>query len=338
MSTSYSSSSNTPNGDNRAKKLLPWAIAAIVALAGTNIATWVGLSNKKTELSSTQVELKKEEDLNSQLETQYKDAVAQLEEMKGKNTELNALIDKQKAELSTQKSKIAGLINVSKDLNGARAELARMKASVQGYLDQIAGLEQKNKELTENVTTLTTEKTKLQEDFTKEQAAKQEVITQKQAVEQEKAKVEEERAMFAKKTEIGSVVHTTNFAVKGFKVKESGKTKERTHAKNIDRLRWCFDAVENRVTDAGSEVFYIRIIDPTGVSIATSSGGGGVVKLADGREVQYTTQKTLDFKNDGVNMCVDWDAKGNATLQKGKYNIEVYNKGYLAGKSEFDLK
>jgi hypothetical protein len=338
MSTSYSSSSNTPNGDNRAKKLLPWAIAAIVALAGTNIATWVGLSNKKTELSSTQVELKKEEDLNAQLDTQYKDAVAQLEDMKGKNTELNALIDKQKAELSAQKNKIAGLINVQKDLNGARAELARMKASVQGYLDQIASLEQKNKELTENVTTLTTEKTKLQEDFTKERAAKEEIITQKQAVEQEKAKVEEERTMYAKKTEIGSVVHVNNFAVKGFKVKESGKTKERTHAKNIDRLRWCFDAVENRVTDAGTETFYIRIIDPTGVAIATNSGGGGVVKLNDGKEVQYTTTKTLDFKNDGVNVCVEWDAKGNASLQKGKYHIEVYNKGYLSGKSEFDLK
>ena len=86
MSTNYSDGST----DNRAKKLLPWAIAAVVALVGTNIATFVGLNGKKTELTTTQVELKKEEDLNGQLDQQYKDAVAQLEEMKGKNTELLA--------------------------------------------------------------------------------------------------------------------------------------------------------------------------------------------------------------------------------------------------------
>ena len=334
MSTNYSNGST----DNRAKKLLPWAIAAVVALVGTNIATFVGLNGKKTELTTTQVELKKEEDLNAQLDQQYKDAVAQLEEMKGKNTELNSLIDQQKAELTTQKDKIVGLINVKKDLTGARNEMSRMKATVQGYVDQIALLEQDKKNLTENVATLTTEKSKLQEDFTKERADKEMVMTAKTAVEQEKAKIEEEKAVLAKKTEIGSVVRITNIATTGYTVSEKGKEKEKTHAKNIDRLKWCFDALENRVIEGGDETFYVRVIDPTGVAIATTSGGGGVLKLNDGREVQYTTTTKANFKNDMQNICMTWDSKGNATLAKGKYLIEVYNKGYLAGKSSFDLK
>ena len=334
MSTNYSDGST----DNRAKKLLPWAIAAVVALVGTNIATFVGLNGKKTELTTTQVELKKEEDLNGQLDQQYKDAVAQLEEMKGKNTELNSLIDQQKAELTTQKDKISGLINVKKDLTGARNEMSRMKATVQGYVDQIALLEQDKKNLTENVATLTTEKSKLQEDFTKERADKEMVMTAKTAVEQEKAKIEEERAVFAKKTEIGSVVRITNIATTGYAVSEKGKEKEKTQAKNIDRLKWCFDALENRVIDGGDETFYVRVIDPTGVAIATTTGGGGVLKLNDGREVQYTTTTKASFKNDMQNVCMTWDSKGNATLAKGKYLIEMYNKGYLAGKSDFELK
>ena len=334
MSTNYSNGST----DNRAKKLLPWAIAAVVALVVTNIATFVGLNGRKTELTTTQVELKKEEDLNAQLDQQYKDAVAQLEEMKGKNTELNSLIDQQKAELTTQKDKIVGLINVKKDLTGARNEMSRMKATVQGYVDQIALLEQDKKNLTENVATLTTEKSKLQEDFTKERADKEMVMTAKTAVEQEKAKIEEEKAVLAKKTEIGSVVRITNIATIGYAVSEKGKEKEKTHAKNIDRLKWCFDALENRVIEGGDETFYVRVIDPTGVAIATTSGGGGVLKLNDGREVQYTTTTKANFKNDMQNICMTWDSKGNATLAKGKYLIEVYNKGYLAGKSSFDLK
>ncbi len=335
MSTNYA---NGSNDNNRAKKLLPWAIAGIVALAGTNIATWVGLSGKKTELTTTQTELKKEEDLNAQLDQQYKEAIGQLEEMKGKNTELNALIDQQKAELTNQKDKIAGLINVKKDLTSARTELSRMKATIQGYVDQISALEVDKKNLTENVATLTTEKTKLQEDFTKERADKEQVLTAKTAVEQEKAKIEQEKAVLAKKTEIGSVVRITNIATVGYSVSEKGKEKEKTHAKNIDRLKWCFDALENRVIDGGDETFYLRIIDPTGVAIATTSGGGGVLKLSDGREVQYTTSTKVGYKNDMQNVCLNWDSKGNTTLAKGKYLIEVYNKGYLAGKSDFELK
>ncbi len=334
MSTNYSNGS----GDNRAKKLLPWAIAAIVALVGTNIATFVGLNSKKSDLTTTQVELKKEEDLNAQLDQQYKDAIAQLEEMKGKNTELNSLIDQQKAELTAQKDKISGLINVKKDLVSARSELSMMKGTVQKYVDQIALLEQDKKNLSENVATLTTEKTKLQEDFTKERADKEQVLTAKTAIEQEKAKIEEEKAVLAKKTEIGSVVRITNISTTGYSVSEKGKLKEKTQAKNIDRIKWCFDALENRVIYAGSETFYVRVIDPTGVAIASTSGGGGVLKLNDGREVQYTTTSKADFKNDMQNVCLNWDSKGNATLVKGKYLIEVYNKGYLAGKSDFELK
>lgn len=59
----------------------------------------------KAEHTALQVELKKEEDLNQQLEEQYKVAISQLEEMIGKNTELNELIDKQKEELAKCKSK-----------------------------------------------------------------------------------------------------------------------------------------------------------------------------------------------------------------------------------------
>jgi DNA repair exonuclease SbcCD ATPase subunit len=328
---------NEGSDSSGAKKLLPWAIAALIALVGTNVATWVGLSNKKAETTTLTTELKKEEDLNAQLETQYKDAVAQLEEMKGKNTELNAVIDNQKGELTKRKNQIAGMIS-KKDYNAVKAELAKFKAETDGLMAQIATLQTEKKELGEKVGVLTTEKAGLQENLTKEQAEKQQVIAAKTAVEGEKAKVEAERAVLAKKTEMGSVVKVAQLSIQGFKVRESGKEKERTHAKNIDRLKFCFKAIDNQVVDAGRETFYLRIIDPTGVAIATQTSGGGVLKLTDGKEVQYTTTKQIEFKNQGEDVCAIWDAKGNANLSKGKYTLEVYNKGYLAGTNAFELK
>ena len=337
MTTNNYSDFKDNNKDN-SKKILPWLVAAIVGLAGTTGYFAVKNNSTGTQLQSAQVEVKKDEDLNAQLETQYKDAMGQLDEMKGKNVQLNDLIEKQKSELATQKSKIGKLINVEKNLNGARAEMARMKATVQGYVDQIAKLEQDKQELGQKVTVLTTEKTNLQGDLTKERTEKDQIIVAKTAVETEKAKVEQERAIFAKKTEIGSVVHVSNVKTTGYHVRASCKEKERTHAGNIDRLKWCFDAIENHVADAGTETFYFRIIDPTGVAISTSGSGGGVIKLSDGKEVQYTSTKDVDFKGESQNVCMSWDVKGNATLVKGKYTVEIYNKGYLAGTSTYELK
>ena len=328
-----------PNGSSENKnKMTPWLIAAIVALVGTNIATFVSKNNTTTQLGTTQTELKKEEDLNGQLEQQYKDAVASLEEMKGKNTELNSLIDKQKEELATQKGKIANLINVQKNLNAAKVEMARFKEQAEGYITKIAQLENDKKQLGEQVTVLTTEKTSLQDNLSKERTAKEEVTTQKTAIEAEKAKMEIVNAELAKKKAIGAVVKASQVTIQGFHVRESGKEKERTHAKNIDRLKFCFKAFENGVVEPGKETFYLRVIDPTGVALATTAAGGGVYKLEDGKEIQYTTTKQIDFKGTTEDVCAIFDTKGNASLQKGKYLIEVYNKGYLAGKNEFDLK
>jgi hypothetical protein len=327
------------NDSNSKSKIIPWLIAGIIALAGTNIATFISKGNTTTQLQAAQVEIKKDEDLNAQLELQFKDATAQLEEMKGKNTELNSLIDKQKEQLVAQKGKISKLINVEKNLNGARAEIARFKAEAEGFITKIAELEQDKKQLGEKVTVLTTEKTSLQENLQKEVTAKNEISAAKAQVETEKAAVEAEKAKLAVKAKQGAVVRVGNISMQGFKVRESGKEKSKARAKNIDRLKFCFKALASPDQDErGTETFYIRIIDPTGVAIATQSGGGGVVKLADDKEVQYTTTKQVEVKNYAEDVCATWDAKGNATLQKGKYMIEIYNKGYLSGKGEFDLK
>jgi hypothetical protein len=326
------------NDSNSKSKIIPWLIAGIIALVGTNIASLVSKSNTAQQLQVAQTEITKDEGLNAELETRFKDATAQLEEMKGKNTELNALIDKQKEDLVVQKNKIANLINVQKNLNGAKAEIARFKAEAEGFINKIAQLEQDKKQLGDKLAVVTTEKTNLQENLQKEVAAKNEVTAAKTAVEAEKATVEAEKAILAKKAKAGAVVRVGNISMQGFHVKESGKEKSKTHAKNIDRLKFCFKALASPdQEERGSETFYIRIIDPTGVAVAPQ-GGGGIVKLADDKEIQYTTTKQVDVKNSAEDVCATWDAKGNTNLQKGKYTIEVYNKGYLSGRSEFDLK
>lgn len=328
MSTQQSNSNN---------RFMPWLIGGLVILGGLNVVQLVNGNKTGDKLETAQTELDKEKQLKTELEQQYNDAIAQLEQMKSQNTELNSLIDQQKAELESRKGQIAGMIS-KKEFSAVKGELARFKAQADGYVKRIAELEEMNKQLGTQVSTLSSEKTGLEENLAKERTEKEQISGQKAAIEAEKARIEAERATYAKKTEIGAVVRVAAIQTTGYSVRESGKEKSKTHAKNIDRLKFCFNTLENRVADSGRETFYLRILDPTGVAIASSSNGGGVYKLSDGREVQYTTTKQIDFKNDAENVCAVWDTKGNTTLVKGKYTVEFYNKGYLAGKSDFELK
>ena len=323
------------NQDSRAK-LLPWAIAAIVGLLGSNVYLWTKLGKKETKVEQLTVAVNDATSAKDSLDKIYNESIVQLEEMKGKNTELNSMIDQQKAELTAKKSKIEALLKDSKGFAAAKLELNSLKTQAAGYIAQIAELRQKNEQLTANVNTLTTEKTALEQTVTQKETEKQEVIAQKTAVEGEKAKVEEERTNLAKKVDAASAVKVLNFdQPKGYDVKESGKEVTRRKARNFERVKWCFDAVENAI-NKGKETFYIRIISPTGETISVASAGGGVIKGADGKEVPYTSVVTADLDGSTQKVCATWDP--GVELQKGAYQMEVYNKGYLSGKTSFTFK
>nr|MBP7184733.1 hypothetical protein [Saprospiraceae bacterium] len=140
-----------------------------------------------------------------------------------------------------------------------------------------------------------------------------------------------------KKVNIASAIRIQNVQVTGFKVKSSGKESKRQKAKNIDRLKICFDALANSVVGSGSEKFFIRIINPLGETIAVEEMGGGILKNSqNGDDIRYTKIAEVDYNNEDTNVCTTWDSAHD--LIKGEYQVEVYNKGYFVGKSSYKLK
>ncbi len=324
------------NQDSKGK-LLPWAIAAIVALLGSNIFLYMKKGAAETKTEQVSLSLNDMQSTRDSLQRTYDAALVELEGMKGKNSELNALIDRQKEELTKQKSRIETLMKSSGSAKAAQAEIAKLKSQIEGYVAQIAELNTKNELLAKDNATLTTEKTTLQQDIQKARVEIENVSTQKAAVEAEKKKVEDEKTGLAKQVEAGSVISVGNFSeLQGFQVRESGKERKKKWAENMERVKFSFDISENRIVKSGKETFYLRIIDPTGVAIAVQTAGAGVIKLNDGKEVQYTLVREIEYNGQGQKVDVTWDP--GVALSKGNYTIEVYNKGYLAGKHSFTLK
>ena len=125
--------------------------------------------------------------------------------------------------------------------------------------------------------------------------------------------------------------------VKGYEIKDDGKLKEKSKAKDVEMLRVCFLTETNMVTGSGQKKFFIRIINPQGETIAIEDSGSGVLtNKLDNSQVRYTTSGEITYKNEDTNACIDWTL--SEKLMKGDYKIEMFNNGFLVGKGQFKLK
>mgnify|MGYP001297416170 CR=1 FL=1 len=322
------------NEGNNQKRLTTIMGVAIAALLGLCVFLLVSKYNTGKELDATTMELTQQKEAFTELDARYNDAVTQLEQQKGINAELDAKINEQLQNLETQKNEIAGLIRNNKEYKGAIAGLERQKNQ---YLAEIEDLKKQVGVLTETNTQLTTQNQELSTSLTETQTKLQEEGTAKAALISEKTQLETERTALAKKVDIASAVRVKNVTIKSVDVRKNGKEKSKSRAGKVDKLNICFTTEPNEVVPSGEETFQIRIVDPTGAPLAIESLGSGVAmdKKAES-EVRYTTVATTQYNNDETNVCGAWQPGQN--FAKGKYSVEIYNKGYLVGTGAFNLK
>ncbi|MCB9328527.1 MAG: hypothetical protein H6572_07545 [Lewinellaceae bacterium] len=77
--------------------------------------------------------------------------------------------------------------------------------------------------------------------------------------------------------DIANAIKINFLEVKGYEVKDDGKIKEKSKAKDVDMLRICFLTETNVVTPAGDKTFYVRYINPMGETVYLESEGSGVL-------------------------------------------------------------
>ncbi len=309
---------------------LPVSIVVGILLLGVIGYLMYANSSKNRQLEMKVAELQEAEQLRAELEEQYQGALAELEEMRGTNEQLNALIEEQKAELEQQRNRIAGLLRERRNVKAAREELDNLKEQVKQYLAEIEELKAQNQQLTEQNAQLLDSTRVLQTNL-------QQTIIEKQQLDEARAVLVSEKEELAKTVQLASVIKVKDIQVTGLKTRSNGKTAKRNVAKSIDQLKVCFTTTVNEVTRPGVEKFFIRIINPVGETMAIDDLGSGViVNKKTGEEIRFTQVQEYDYVNDETQLCFLWEP--GTSFQKGTYEVEIYNKGYLAGKSSFSLK
>ncbi len=323
------------------RKLL---VAAGIAIGILMIIIAMLLYNKFGQnkvIEQQKVEIDEANQLNKELQQEYDNAIAELDEALAENEDLREMIEEQKAELTRQKSKISKMIKSGEGnksaLNAARAELEELRNQQLGFIAKIDELEEQNQLLTNEIVQVKEEKKIVEEEVVKERTEKETVISQKDSLEGVKKELEKENEYLGNKVDIGSVIKIKDVLVEGYKLKSGGKMVKKRYAKNIDVLKICYNAMENKVTENQTESFQIRIMTPLGTTMFVENlGSGQFTNKETGETVRYTKSHDTPYSNKAIDLCVNW--KPDTPFQKGIYKLEVYNKGYLSGTSEFTLK
>jgi predicted nucleic acid-binding Zn-ribbon protein len=328
--------SNSNSGASK-QRLIAIAAVVVVALLAVNAFLLYNKFKQDKKITQQNVEIEEGEKLFAELEKNYFEALSELESMRTDNEELNSLIEQQQAELKDQKDRIDRIIRSEGDLKRAKSEIRTLKANIQQYIAEIDQLKEENQLLTSQNSELTEDNVELSTNLEQTQEAKTALESDNAVLVSEKERLANENEDLSATVSFASVVKVKNLDVTGLKIKDNGKPTQKKAARNIDQLKVCFFTTINEVTESGREKFYIRVINPVGETVSIEEMGSGIMTSADTKEqIRYTKVKEYDYNNDESQLCILWEP--NVPFAPGTYQVEVYNKGHMAGASSFTLK
>lgn len=294
-------------------------------------------SGKDRQIDQTVAQYEETEALRVELEKQFNESIAELEEMRTSNDEMNELIDAQKDELEDQRAKIAGLIGNKKELSSVRRELKNMRAQTEEYIVRIEQLQADNEMLAATNLQLDEDKNMLSSELEVQRAENQNLNESKAKLVSEKTALSDENNALSATVNLASVIKVEDIKIDGFKRKDDGKTKRKRHAKSVDEIKVCFNTAQNDVAKSGTETFLVRIMSPLGETLYMEDLGSGESKnLSTEEEFRFSKSVEAEYTNTVENVCTRWMPETG--FQAGKYNVEIYNKGHLAGTQSFELK
>lgn len=300
---------NKTTKKNKNNRAVIYLLAGLLTLS---VAANIILLNKNTTanelLTDRQGRVDSLNNFKKSLESQFEAMTFELDQFKGKNIELDSLLEQASKDISQQKLKIERLMKENKDLPLLQRQLAEMKAIRDQYRVQIEELIKENKELRYANVNLT----------------------------QEVDQLSRTTRDLSEKVELASVLKAENIDVKTFREKGKGKLEPSDKAKRVSRITTMFVVAENKVAKPGKRDVVLRIIKPDGYVLTDPNNGSGTFTKDDGRSTDFTLRRSIQYNNEREEVIFDWDQLED--LKTGLYISEIYVDGRFMGNYKFNLK
>lgn len=292
----------------------------VIALLGTWGYIIFDKSKTREEKDNLTTQIITSDSAKNELQRELDDAAMRLDALKTSNVKADSLLQTKDKDIQALKSKVQAILNdknaSAAQLSEARRLIAQLKGNIDTYTAEIESLKIANTQLTEEKRVVTEQRDVVQKNY---DSANQ-VIKQKEDV-----------------IDIGSTLHASNFSIIGIQEKNSGKEKETTKAKRVDKLRISFDIDENRITQSGPKDIYVAITAPDGKPVAVDALGSGTFVTRDGMERPFTKKIQINYvQGQKEPVKIEWSQ--NSGFQTGNYKIEIYNNGFKIGEGVRSFK
>ena len=137
-------------------------------------------------------------------------------------------------------------------------------------------------------------------------------------------KIVKEKIVSQKKDQLityASKLTLSNFILKSFKVRSSGKEIETDRASRIDRIKVTFDINENILAETGEKLIYMVIKKPSGETVTFSNKTSGIFNY-NKKKILYSDKIVFNYtKGQEQTLEFVWD---NEEFTRGDYVMEVY--------------
>lgn len=235
-----------------------------------------------------------------------------LEEMKAKYDEEIAANTSLKENLEAEKTKIDALIariKKGESVANYKNDYFRLKREMESLVAENASLKEELKKLATNLdsTNIELEATKGYND-----------------------KILNQNEELAKTVEKGQKLVIVNLKTTPIKEKNSGKQIETEKASRVNKLKVSFTIAENELAKTGERKYYVQIID-------SQNNVLGEKKTITFNEkiLNYSFTSIVKYENNTVDVVQELSGKD---FKKGKYYINIFDKGDLVANSTFELK
>jgi hypothetical protein len=292
------------------KTLITILVLLLLALLGALLYFWNEKSNIEQE--AKQLKIDKEREILA-LKTD-------LDTFKGRNTQLDSLINASNIELDQRSRSLDSLLAIGQisreQLMRFRRENGKLDGLRSRYLRQIDSLLKINEQLRRNNTAL----------------------RDTLAVERGRAtQIADENVQLYNRISKAEVLKADNIAIQGVRYRSSGKEIEARRTRQIEKLKASFQLLENVVAKPGNRDVHLVAITPQGTTLYSEENGSGLF-ITEGKQTRYTQKATINYENKTTPITMYYTEGPNTKFAEGTYQIQVYCDGVRIGEGSFDIK
>ena len=308
---------NTPNNSGNRNIIIGVLVAALLGTWGYIL--WKNNSQSGTSANVTETEMATAMSESDSLRQMFNLAEMRLDSITGANNSLQGERTALQREIEERKVEITRILN---DKNATSADLARARQMIGELNGQIGRLEAQvtqlrgeNQELTVRNTHLTQEKDVLTQNLTTRTTENDEL---------------------ANTVDVASTLTATGMSITPLRDTRSGKEKETSFARRVDKLKVAFN-VENRITTSGPADLYVIVTDPKGTIVQNGILGSGAMTTRQDGDRKFTAKVPVEYET-GTRKGVSFPIANPSGFQPGDYKIEVYHNGFKIGEGIRTLK